>query len=410
MKYKFFTILLALCAAPVAAQTINTVAGNGGGSFSGDGGAATSAEVTLPEQVAPIPGGGYYISQSAAVRKVDVNGFITTVAGTGIAGFTGDGGPATSAQLGRQVTGIRIGPDGSLYISDIFNNRVRKVTGGIISTFAGGGGGGDGGAATTASIIQPTSVDFDAGGNFYIAEFGDCRVRKVSNLGVISTIAGTASCISSGDGGQSTSASLSYPWGLRMDPSGNLLISEYGANRIRKINTAGIISTFAGTGGSGSTGDGGAAVSAQLNGPLNVDIDSNGNVYIAEIAGNRIRKVDGSGTITTIAGTGSPGFSGDGGPATSATFRFPRDAAVGYGKIYVSDSSNNRVREFAADVAPKNGTIVPATTCASEGYTGTKLSWCKNICEMNYTGPTLDVWIHRWVNRYRELPYCAVGK
>ena len=409
MNRTLLAIALTLAASPVFAQTITTVAGNGSPGFSGDGGAATAATVQVPEVVVPLADGGYYISQKAAVRKVDKSGVISTVAGTGSLGFSGDGGPATAATLESQITSIALGPDGSLYLSDAYNNRVRRVSNGIITSVAGGGAGGDGGAAIAASLNFPTGLIFDQAGNLYIAESHGCRIRKVDTNGIISTVAGTGSCSNSADGMLAASAAINFPWGIRFDQAGHLIFTEFSGNKVRVIAADGTLATVAGTGAGSTSGDGGSATAATINGPLNIDLDSVGNLYVADFGGGYVRKINGAGMISTIAGIGGTGFSGDGGPAIAAQFFNIRAANIGYGKIFITDSENNRVRAFAADVMPQQfGTVGPATTCASEGYKGTQLTWCKNICENGLTGAVLDTWIHRWINRYRDLPYCAV--
>ena len=250
---------------------------------------------------------------------------ITTIAGT-YPGYYGDGGLATVAGL-FAPTSVAYDRAGNVYIADNGNNVIRKVnTLGIISTFAGiqyttatGLYGGDGGAATSAYLASPTGVAVDTAGNVYIADVGNARIRKVNGLGIITTIAGNGTYGYSGDGTLATSAELNYPWGVAVDRVGNVYIADGGNARIRKINTAGIISTFAGNGTYGYSGDGGSATSAKLSGPWSVAVDGAGNVYIAEAGntftatGSRIRKINTSGIISTIAGNGTYGYSGDGG-------------------------------------------------------------------------------------------------
>jgi sugar lactone lactonase YvrE len=329
---------------------ISTVAGIGFPGFSGDGGAATVAALSYPNNVAVCASGDLYIAdtENRRVRKVNTSGIISTVAGNGSPGFSGDGGLATSAGL-NYPGDVAVDASGNLYIADIGNQRIRKVSpGGIISTVAGNGSrgfSGDGGVATSASLNNPIGIAVDASGNIYIVDNGNYRIRKVSTSGIISTVAGTGSGGFSGDGGPATAATLYNPYGVAVDGSGNLYIADYQNQRIRKVNTSGIISTVAGNGSFGFSGDGGAATAASLNAPYGVAVDASGNLYIADYGNHRIRKVNTSGIISTVAGTGSQGFSGDGGAATSAKLNYPSDVAVdGSGNLYIADASNQRIR------------------------------------------------------------------
>jgi len=292
-----------------------------------------------------------------------IGGVITTFAGNGTAGYSGDGGPATSAQL-NFPTGIATDTFGNLYIVDYQNNRIRKVTpGGVISTVVGNGTGGfsgDGGLATSAMIYQPEGVAADRNGNLYIADAGNNRIRKVTPGGVISTFAGNGTAGYSGDGGPAVSAQVSQPEGLVVDAAGNLYIADSENNRIRKVTPSGVISTVAGNGAVGFSGDGGPATAAQLSFPLSVALDTAGSLYIADTNNNRIRKVNTGGTIATVAGTGTFGYSGDGGPATLAEIAQPEGVALdGAGNLYIADTFNNRVREVNSggtiDTAAGNG-------------------------------------------------------
>jgi len=325
---------------------ITTVAGNRNrGSYSGDDGPATSAPLATPNGVTVGNGGDIYIAdiENARVRKVSPSGIITTVAGGGNGGL-GDGGPATSAFLGGP-TGVAVDSTGNLYIADDGNSRVRKVLpSGIISTVAGGGNGGDGGPATSAQLF-PWSVAVDSGGSLYISDSINNRVREVSSSGIITTVAGSGTSGYSGDGGPASNAQLASPTGVAVDSVGNLYIADQYNFRIRKVSPGGVITTVAGTGALGYSGDGGPATSAQLYLPAGVAVDSGGNLYIADQHNSRVRKVSPSGIITTIAGNGTSGYSGDGGPATSAQLYSPSGVAVdSTGDIYVSDSEENAVR------------------------------------------------------------------
>ena len=331
------------------------MAGTGTGGYSGDGGAATSARLR-PDNVAVDGSGNIYIASTSnnRVRKVDAStGNISTVAGTGTGGYSGDGGAATSARL--RPDNVAVDGSGNIYISSSSNNRIRKVTAstGNISTVAGSGTAysGDGAAAASAHLYDPVGVAVDGSGNLYIADSGNDRIRKVdASTGNISTVAGVGTNGFSGDGGAATSAQFSAPVGVAVDGSGNLYIADSGNDRIRKVDAStGNISTVAGTGTGGYSGDGGAATSARLR-PDNVAVDGSGNIYIASTSNNRVRKVDAStGNISTVAGTGTAGYSGDGGAATSARLNNPQGVAVdGAGNIYITDRHNNRIRKVDA--------------------------------------------------------------
>ncbi len=338
----------------VSGGTIATIAGNGVYRYSGDGGPAVNAALNQPDGVAPDSAGNLFIAdyENNRIRKVS-GGTITTVAGIGAMGFSGDGGPAASALL-YIPKGVATDSAGNLYIADTGNLRIRKVTGGTITTVAGGGPGfpfsGDGGPATNASLNIPYGVAVDSAGNLYIADTGNNRIRKVTG-GTITTVAGNGNASFSGDGGPATSASLNVPYGVAVDSAGNLYIADFQNNRIRKVS-GGTITTVAGNGVVGFSGDGEPATSALLNYPEGVAVDSAGDLYIADSGNNRIRKVSG-GTITTVAGNGAPAFSGDGGLATSASLDDPVGVAFdSAGNLYIADSENNRIREiFAASAA-----------------------------------------------------------
>ena len=346
---------------------VNTFAGNGGLSRSGDGGPAASAQLNLPTGVAVDAAGNTYISDTAnhVVRRVSTSGVITNYAGTGTPGNAGDGGAAASAQL-NSPQGLAVDSSGNLYIADAGNHKVRKVTNGTISTLAGSGTagfGGDGGAAGSALLNLPYGVALDAAGNVYIAEFASNRVRRVGTNGNIATIAGNGVSGYSGDGGQATSAMLNGPQSVAVDGNGNVYIADTGNNRVRRVTAGGAISTFAGIGGAGSTGDGGPATSAIVGNPVAVAIDSVGNLYIAD-GSSRIRKVFLSGVISTIAGTGAQGYSGDGGAALNARLNGPDGIALASnGTVLVSDSANNAVR--ALQVASAGITVSAVTNGAS---------------------------------------------
>ena len=338
-------------------DVITTVAGNGLDFYDGDGGPATNANLRTPYSLAFDVAGNFYITDShnEAIRKVDTNGIITTVAGHGSSGYSGDGGLATSATLDTPV-GIAVDAFGDYYISDNWNQHIRKVdTNGIIQSIAGIGTGfpdgvgysGDGGVATNAALSWPCGVGLDAAGNLYIADSGNNGIRKVDANGIISTMAGNGINGFSGDGGAATNASLNSPQGVTVDPSGNLFVADTSNNRVRKVDVTGIITTVAGTGTGGFAGDGGQGTNASLNAPTDVKFDGAGNLFIADSGNHRIRRVNAYGIITTVAGNGYAGYTPDGGSATSTSFNVYGMASDGVGNLYfaTADSSNPRIYE-----------------------------------------------------------------
>ncbi|MCD6012707.1 MAG: hypothetical protein K0Q79_2569 [Flavipsychrobacter sp.] len=353
-KYLLAAFVLSSFLHNATAQNIYTYAGTGAASFSGDGGAATAAAINLPSGVITDGSGNVYIADDGnyRVRKVNSSGIISTIAGDGTSGFSGDGGPATAARF-LEPFDLCLDVAGNVYVVDRANHRVRKIsTSGIITTVAGDGtasSGGDGLPATTAQLYAPSGVVFDASGNMYITEANGHRIRKVNTSGVISTVAGTGTAGFSGDGGAATAAMINGPLGLTLDGAGNIFVGEVGGRRVRKISTAGIITTIAGNGTSGSSGDGGPATAALLNNPGNVAFDAAGNLYIADGLGCKIRKVNTAGIISTYVGTGVCGFSGDGGPATAA--KVDRPASIAFasdGSAYIADWLNDRIRKIPA--------------------------------------------------------------
>jgi hypothetical protein len=332
--------------------TISTVAGNGTNGFDGDGGPAVTAQLNFPFGIAVDTAGTLFIADlfNHRVRKVTSDGVIKTVAGNGSQGYSGDGGPAAQAQLNRP-SGVAVDAAGNIYIADAGNNRIRKVTpNGGISTVAGTGPqgfSGDGGPAISARLLDPWGVSVDGAGNLFIADTGNARIRRVAPNGTISTFAGGATS-GLGDGGQAISAQLAMPTGVAVDALGNLFIADRNNNRVRKVTPDGVIRTVAGNGIQGFSGDGGAAVSAQLNYPHGIAVDAAGNLFIADYNNCRIRKVTPGGIIGSIAGTGAGSFSGDGGPATSALLNWPEAVAVdAAGDVYIADTLNQRIRKIA---------------------------------------------------------------
>jgi sugar lactone lactonase YvrE len=294
---------------------------------------------------------------------------ITTVVGNGTNGYSGDGGQATAAEI-YAPNGLAFDAAGNLYIADSGNNLIRKVTtSGIITTFAGNGThvfSGDGGQATAAGIYGPTGVACDAAGNLYIADSYNFRVRKVTTSGIITTFAGNGTNGFSGDGGQATDAGIFGPGGITFDASGNLYIADNDNSYIRKVNTAGIITTYAGNGTSGYSGDGGQATDAEIDSQYGICCDATGNLYIAEFDNYYIRKVSTSGIITTVAGNGTGNYSGDGGLATAAGIYNPTFISCDVaGNLYIADFSNQRIREVTTA-----GIITTVAGNGTAGYSG----------------------------------------
>jgi sugar lactone lactonase YvrE len=362
--------------------TITTVAGNGDSSFGGDGGPATQASMYEPRMMAFDRTGVMYITDTfnQVIRKVDRNGVMSTVAGkpspvTGAdksgnlcpSHFAGDGGPAAQALLSCPHS-LVVNDAGDVLVADSGNNRIRRIDArGIITTVVGTGAygsSGDGGPGALAKLVDPKGVALDAAGNLYIADTGNHRIRRVDAAGVISTVVGTGAAGAAGDGGPAGQAQLSEPRTLAFDQAGNLYITEPKVNRIRKVDAAGIITLFAGTGTAGFAGDGGPATKAQLSTPRGVAADAAGTVYIADSLNQRVRRVGVDGVITTIAGTGTTGFGGDGGPAEKARVFTPRAVAVWDTDLYISDTYNQRIRKVAG-IASGAVLPVPASTTSS---------------------------------------------
>src|ERR1700674_43710 len=444
---------------------INTYAGNGTCGYAGDGGPAIHANLNLPRGMV-FAGGNLYIADTAnhRVRKVNAHGTISTFAGNGQQGFGGDGGKAISARIGNPKgltfrsgtlyisnagqgrirtgtvstgiintyagSGVRYDGDGrpllpsfffspggllfnssgNLLVVDTLNQRLREAAGGVMKTIAGGAIR-DGHAATSAALVEPEAIAFDSSGNYYIADAAGNRIRKVSTTGTITTVAGTGVSGYTGDGGKATAATLWYPLGVALDSSGNLFIADDFNNVLRKVDTAGNISTFSTNANfsglgvmavdglnnlyvvdqstcvvwfispsgivsvaagvpfqCGFSGDGGPATSAELNLPLGVTVDKKGNIFVADAGNNRVRQFQYGGNINTIAGNGICGFSGDGGPATSAELCFPADVVVNKKALYIADELNLRIRRVDS-----TGKISTYAGTGSTGYNGNGL-------------------------------------
>jgi hypothetical protein len=376
-----------------ATGVITTVAGNGSpqcvspwslNCFSGDGGPATQAALYTPAGVAVDGQGNLFIADSNNDRVREVvaaTGVITTVAG-GTCCSLGDGGPATQAAL-YTPAGVAVDGQGDLFIADSGNSRVREVVAAtdVITTVAGDGTsryGGDGGPATQAGLYGPQGLALDGAGDLFIADYVNNRVREVvAATDVITTVAGNGTSRYGGDGGPATQAGLYGPQGLAVDGAGDLFIADYFNNRIREVLAGtGIIATVAGDGSpqcdflQGSNcfgGDGGPATQAALNGPSGVAVDGAGDLFIADRGNNRVREVvAATGVITTVAGTGSPGYGGDGGPATQAALSAFRVAVDGAGNVFIADGGHYRIREVLA----ATGVITTVAGTGTLGYSG----------------------------------------
>ena len=360
-----------------ASGTITTVAGIGsegpdGAGFGGDGGPAVEAQLSIPKGVAVDGLGNLYIADTGnhRIRRVDPSGVITTVAGTGEPGFTLERGSATATQL-SSPSGVAVDRSGNLYIADTGNHLVRRVDpSGIITTIVGtseSGYSGDDGLGIQAQLDSPSGVAVDHAGNLYIADTGNHGIRRVDSTGVITTVAGTGEQDFVKDNGPAVDAWLDSPSGVAVDHVGNLYIADTGNHRIRRVDASGTISTVAGTGEGIYLygGEGGPAVEADLLHPGGVAVDSAGNLYIADTGNHGIRRVDPSGTITTIAGTGEGGYSGDGGLAVKAKIWRPSDVAVDeLGNLYIADTWNHRIRRV-----DNSGTISTVAGTGEAGFT-----------------------------------------
>ena len=353
----FLVFLILLCSDNLQAQIISTIAGNGTLGYSGDGAAATVAELKYPYGVALDTQGYLYIGGGSVIRKVNSAGIISTFAGTGVLGYNGDNILATLAQL-TTLRSIAIDKKNNVFFFD--GSRIRKVnTSGIITTVAGNGGPlatGDGGPATAATIGNGLGLCLDDTGNIYI--FAQNRIRKVDTFGIIRTFGGVGIGGYSGDGSRVDTAkvALNSTGVITFDNHHNLYLID--GNVVRRISPLGIITTFAGIQDTlGFNGDGGPATAARFTHLFGMCIDKCDNVFVADRENERIRVVTTAGIVTTIAGTGASGYSGDGGPATAATFMEPENLCIDKNSnLYIADNYAFVVRYIAID--PHAGTII----------------------------------------------------
>lgn len=340
-----------------------TVAGDGYQHAVGDGAAATGGILYQPSAVALDSGGNLYIADPGTqrVRRVAA-GKIATFAGSGNGGYDRDLVAADSASL-YEPMGVATGTAGELLIADTYNHRVRRVSGGLIATFAGTGESGTGSEGLPPLQTQlrgPRGLCTDAAGTVYIVDTANHRVLRARLNGVVETAAGNGAPGDAGDGGPARLAQLNQPTACAVDSAGNLYVADTFSHRIRKVNPAGVIRTVAGTGQAASALDEVPATVSPLNEPSGVAVDGNGNLFIADTANNRIRLVTPDGMIHTVAGQGLPGFSGDGGPATAARIDTPLGLTVdGAGDVYFADSQNNRVRRLLPFEPPPPPEIKP---------------------------------------------------
>jgi hypothetical protein len=378
MKHLYFCLIFAL-SLTANAQIINTVAGNGAASYSGNGGQATAAAIIHPEEVRVDAANNFYISEfgNYVHRKVTAAGIINLFFGNHTSGFAGDGGQATAALI-NDAYGIVQDALGNFYCCDFYNARIRKISAtGVVSEVAGNGTSGylgDGGQGTAAELNWPENVCVDAANNVYVCDWMNNRVRKINVVtGIITTVVGTGVGGFTGDGGQATAAQISGPMAVCFDVAGNMYLADGYNYRIRKITPGGVITTIAGNGVNAYSGDGGQATAAELGFPRGVCVDPVGNYYIADETENRVRFVTAAtGIIKTFAGNGVLGFSGDGGQATAAEIYYPckvnLDAA---GNLYICDLENNRIRKVG-------GALLPVTWLdftADYNYNTVNLDW-----------------------------------
>ncbi len=363
-------------AAASTGATIQTIAGTGVSGRTGDGGPALDAEIDHPRGLAFLRDGSLVFAEPFlnVVRRIASDGTITTVAGTGVGAFAGDDGPAVSAAL-NFVHGVAALPDGGFVLADMFNQRARRVwPDGTITTIAGTGTmtyDGDGGPGTSAAIALPRGIATYPDGVVLIADSDNNRIRRLALDGTITTVAGTGVAGSAGDGGPATAAELDLPFSAAPLPNGGFLIADTGGNRIRRVDPGGTITTVAGTGSRGFTTDNKPATAVDLAGPHCVIALPDGGFLIADTLNNRVRRVFPNGLISTVAGTGEAGFSGDGGPADRAALNLPKALALlpNHRGFVIGDAVNHRIRLVTIDLrAPLSVQLRAATLRVRSGH------------------------------------------
>jgi streptogramin lyase len=356
---RFLAMLALVCFAQPESGTMTTILGTGAKGHTGDGGLGVKATLNQPFHVEFDPRGALYVAESDShcIRKLDLKtGIVMTVAGSGKKGYSGDGGPAVAATFNEPYA-VVLDPKGNLYVVDRLNAAIRKIDAeGIVTTVAGNGtkgSSGDGGLGVKAQLVEPNDCFLDGKGGLLIADVGDGRVRRLDlDSGVISTFAGIGKVKNKerGDGGSANKAVITGARAVCVDGHGNVYVCEREGNSIRKIDSAGVITTVAGTGKAGYTGDGGDAKMATFKGPKGIRVDAAGNLYVVDTENHAIRKIDAkTNIITTVAG-GQKGTGGDGGPANRAGLDRPHGCVVDpAGTLYIADSNNNRVRAVKSE-------------------------------------------------------------
>ncbi|RYE20786.1 MAG: hypothetical protein EOP51_17095, partial [Sphingobacteriales bacterium] len=378
---------IAVISSVTSTAKIFTIAGNGINAFAGDGGAAKSASLANPYAMAKDSKGNIYLATAdSRIRRIDAaTGIITTVAGTGVAGFSGDGGLAKNAQLNiprGALTGIAVDATGNVYIADTFNQRIRKitVTTGIITTLIGNGTpgfSGDLGLAANSFIADPEGIAVDAAGNIYFTDQYGSLVRKIAvGTNKVTTVAGRGPLDGYQNNMPATDVLLGFVERITLDKSGNLYIADSGYGVIRKVTTStGILTNIGGNFNNGYNGDGGLATSASLASFMGLAVDDKLNIYIADQSNNAVRRIDGvTKIITTVAGTGLQGYSGDNGPANLASMFYPSDVSLDKnGDLYILDYANNVVRKVGANnlvmASVKQDTLLAANATKSNAET-----------------------------------------
>ncbi len=404
MKFTFPALLsfmtLFAVSSDAQVQNISTISGTGIGGFSGDGADALSAQLNAPHGVLTDDAGNVYILDylNYRIRKINTSGNIATIAGNGGISGTGDGSVATSAEV--RPYGMALDKDNNLYISDASWGVIRKVnSAGIISTIAGvgvHGNTGNGGPASAAKLHGVYGLAFDTSGNLYLADGISNVVRKIDKSGIISRFAGDDTAGYSGDGLFAIAARLDSPYAVATDIPGNVYISDMKNNVIRKVLTDGTIVTYAGTGSMGHSGDGGPATAAELNRPAGLCVDNIGNLYIADADNDVIRKVDTAGIITTVVGNGTPGFGGDLGPVNGANLHTPFDVAVdAAGTLYIADANNQRIRKTYMPVSvagvENHGSVLVTPNPFSNKFTLTGINKTDKVAVYNLSGRAVSV-------------------